>query len=141
MKDLGIEEISNNEGMFHLQSSLTLLGNDLLVIVSGLGDHIGSITLAQPYTAPLNPNMTAKHIVKEGKERVSSSISTLTQFHHRDDQLLSEFARNLSQQLNRVVTVVGGIHVNNISKDDIKEISSMLATLEEKIIKKMEQET
>ena len=137
MKNIGNEEVTNEKSDLNLQTSLFMLRNDILIIISGINEHIGSVTLAQPYEAPINPNIKAKHELRKDKKRISASISTLTQFHHRDDQLLAEFARHLSQQLNRVVAVVGGIHVDNISKNDIEIITTMFGELEGKIIKRI----
>ncbi len=136
MLDLGFDDVTNKENSFRLKASLFMLGTDVLIIISGMNDHIGSITLAQPYIAPLNPNIPAKHVSENKFERISSSISTLTQYHHRDDQILAEFSRKICQQLNRVVTVIGGIHVDNISKEEIVIITQMLSSLQEKIIQR-----
>lgn len=134
MNNLGFEEILDESNTFHLVATMYMLGNDLLIILSGIEDHIGSITLAQPYHAPVNPNIKPNHTTPDTKERISASISTLTQYHHRDDQLLSEFGRSLSQKLNMVVAVMGGIHVDNITKREIKILFSLIAKLQEKII-------
>ena len=137
MKDVGFEEIKNKEKNFRLQGSMYLLGNDLLVVITGMQDHIGSITLAQQYSATINPNIRTKNAEDGTGKRISASISTLTQYHHRDDQLLTEFARNLSQKLKRVVAVIGGIHIDNISTDDIRILSEMMKELQLKIIYKV----
>lgn len=134
---LGSEEEFDESKKIHLCASLFMLGKDLLIVISGIQDHIGAITLAQPYIAHLNPNIKAKNVIIGEEKRVSSSISTLTQFHHRDDQLLSEFARTLSQQMNLVIAVVGGIHIDNITPDDIGTLSKMLGSIQEKIISKI----
>ena len=137
MNNLGFEEIFDESNAFHLGATMYMLGNDLLIILSGIEDHIGSITLAQPYKAPLNPNIKPVNTTPDTKERISASISTLTQYHHRDDQLLSEFARSLAQKLNMVVVVTGGIHIDNITKREIKILSDLFSNIEEKIIKKV----
>ena len=140
MIDLGHEDVYENERNFHLQAKLFMLQNDLLIIISGIEDHIGTISLAQPYKAPVNPNIIPKHELEKSHERISASLSSLTQFHHRDDQLLSEFARLMSQRLNKVVAVVGGIHVPEITKKDIVILSELLKKLGEKIIEKIKLE-
>lgn len=138
MKELGFEEVT--EHSFTLRATLYLLRNDVLVIISGIEDHLGSLSLAQPYQAPLNPHIKPANEDHSSHERISSSVSTLTQYHHRDDQLLSEFSRSLSQKLNRVVAVVGGIHVPNISKKDIELLSKMMKELEDKILLKIKKD-
>lgn len=137
MIELGSEEVIDEQNRLHLKSSLFILGTDLLIIISGINDHIGSVTLAQPYIANVNPNIQAQKVLINENKRISASLSTITQFHHRDDQILAEFARSLSQRLNIVVTVIGGIHIDNISKNEIEQLSLMLMTLKEKIIKKI----
>ena len=136
MHELGFVEAARERYNFQLKATIITLGNDVLIIISGMQDHIGSITLAQPYTAPLNPNILAGNVVVTENRRISASISTLTQYHHRDDQILAEFARKLSQGLNKVVTVIGGMHIDNISKEEIEILDDMLRELQEKIIQK-----
>ncbi len=46
----------------------------------------------------------------------------------------------MSQKLNRVVAVIGGIHVPEISKKDIEVLSELLNKLGEKILKKVKDE-
>ena len=133
MQDLGFEEVLEHERNFLIKAKLYFLGKDLLVVISGPGEHIGSMTLAQPYIAPINPNIKPEHTIKNSSERISSSINTLTQYKHRDDQILSEFARSLSKDLNLVVAVVGGLHLDNITKSDIEIISKMTVELKERI--------
>lgn len=41
---------------------------------------------------------------------------------HRDDVISDKFAQALAQRLNTTVCVVGGIHFDGVSKQDIAEI-------------------
>ena len=137
MDELGSVEDSNQQHNFQLKATIIQLGNDILIIISGMHDHIGSITLAQPYTADLYPNILAGYFAKSKFDRISASISTLTQYHHRDDQLLAEFARKLAQNLTKIVSVIGGIHIDNISKEEIEIVAKMLTEMQEEIIQKL----
>ncbi len=76
MIDLGPLEEQDTEKKFTIKANLFLLRGDLLIIISGVDDHIGTISLAQPYKAPVNPNISPKHELEQSHERISSSLST-----------------------------------------------------------------
>jgi gallate decarboxylase subunit D len=80
------------------------VGRDLLLLITGGVSHIGAASTAYPSG--------------EGTEAVTSAVPG-----HKEHTLSEEYARRASAALGRTVTVVMGIHYDNLSKEEIKEIS------------------
>lgn len=86
------------------------MGDDLSVLVyGGEKSHIGSISIAEP----------RESLTGEGK---SATVSTFVFSGHKDDIIGNYFAKKLSKELETRVVVNCGIHYNNLSLDDIKNV-------------------
>jgi hypothetical protein len=87
------------------------IGDDLCVVISG-GDspHIGCVTLSTPRPSLANMNI------------ISSTTSVLNRISHKDDEVAKYVSEKLSSKLNKHVAVICGIHVENITEDEIKDI-------------------
>ncbi len=88
------------------------IGNDLLIKVWG-GDvpHIGSVVIGLP-----------------GKKE-----KKITYSNHKDYVVLSPIAKKAAEKFNCTVVAVGGIHLNNATKKDIKKIIENCKGLEKKL--------
>lgn len=126
MKELN-QELKAEEGRISILMKAMLLGNDMCVIVSG-GDspHIGCTILSVP-----RPSLDNRNII-------SSTESVLNLTGHKDDDALKIVARLLSSGLNKNVVVTGGIHVDNITKEEINIVIKLLKGCTEKLIKLIE---
>ena len=84
------------------------IGEDVLVTIYG-GDehHIGGISVAYP---------TRSHY----REATTISLNSITLPGHKDYVLANELAEKISSALDRVVTVVVGIHMDHATKEEIK---------------------
>lgn len=83
-------------------------GEDISVtLVGGSLEHIGAVSLA----------------VYE-PERDSATVSTICSYGHRDDYLASMYAKRISSSLKCTVSVSAGVHIDNASAEDIKELSA-----------------
>ncbi|MCH1639124.1 hypothetical protein MJ257_03335 [Paenibacillus timonensis] len=80
------------------------VGRDLLLLMTGGVSHIGAASTA--YKAG------------EGTEAMTSAVPG-----HKEHTLSEDYARRASAALGRTVTVVMGIHYDNLSKEEIKEIA------------------
>ncbi len=116
-------DLKAEEGRIKIDMKAIMLGNDLCVIVSG-GDspHIGCTILSIP-----RPSLIDKKII-------SSTESVLNLIGHKDDDALKVVAHTLSSKLNKNVVVTGGIHVDNITKEEIKTIIKLLKELTDSLI-------
>ena len=90
---------------------LTLVGNDLMAVLSG-GDrpHIGAVAVAIP-----RPSL-------KGSGRTSSTSSVFTLIAHKDDEVARKTSEALARELNRVAVVSAGIHIDNASEADIRKL-------------------
>jgi hypothetical protein len=91
------------------------LGADLAVLISG-GDspHIGAVALGIPRPSLRNAG------------RRSASVSLITVTGHKDDEVVRKGAGKLAAALGVLVTVSCGIHVNNMSAPELKNIRNIL---------------
>lgn len=102
--------------------SLTLtaqrLGLDLSVCLFG-GDvpHIGAVAVAQPRPSLRNA------------EENSASCSVITLTGHKEDEPARATALFLAQKLNVAVTVACGIHLHDITLEEIREVMRLCGTL------------
>lgn len=103
------------------------IGKDLCVIVSG-GDspHIGSVTLSIP-----RPSLA-------DSSNNSSTTSVLNVLGHKDDEAARYVSHTLSSKLNKNVVVTCGIHVDNITTEEIQIVIDVLKELTNMLIKKID---
>lgn len=89
------------------------LGEDYLLTLTGGKEHAGAVAVG---------------LYDEKSGRASSSVLTLPG--HREEQLALNSAKRVSKATGKTSVVVVGIHVDNISPEEIKEI---VTTAEEMI--------
>lgn len=82
------------------------VGNDILLVITGGEAHIGAVSTAYP---------------TEG----SSEVHTTAIPGHKEELLTADFALRASRWLNRTVTVVMGIHYDNLSRSEIEWVSEL----------------
>lgn len=119
MQDLTVEK-----GRIKINMKVLSVGEDLCLIISG-GDspHIGCVTLSVP-----RPSLADKNVV-------SATTSILNLIGHKDDEAAKYVSHTLSSKLNKNVVVTCGIHVNNITAEEIDITINLLRELTEKLIK------
>lgn len=81
----------------------TVVGRDLLLLISGGERHIGATS-----TAYLNGD--------------NVEVQTSAVPHHKEDIISESIAVKVSEALRKTVTVVMGIHYDNLSKEGILEV-------------------
>jgi len=94
------------------------LGQDLEVIIYNDNVHLGAVAVSQFDTET---------------GRVSTSVITL--MGHKDDAIARQAAYSICKQTKRPTCVLGGIHIDNISNEEIAVILSNVDDLVEKFIK------
>ena len=121
MHDLTVER-----GRLKINMKVFLIGNDLCVIISG-GDtpHIGCVTLSVPSPSLSDTNYT------------SATTSVLNLLGHKDDEAARYVSHTLSSKLNKNVVVTCGIHVDNITVEEIKLVINLLKQLTDTFTKKI----
>jgi hypothetical protein len=118
MQDLYMEQ-----GRIKINIKVVEIGEDLCVIISG-GDraHIGCVTLSVPRPSLSDPSIT------------SSTTSVLNLIGHKDDEAARYVSHTLSSGLNKNVVVTCGIHVDNITQEEIQTTKGMLKKSTDKLI-------
>lgn len=104
-----------------LKVKLIPAGEDLVIVIGGGNQHIGSVAVALPRPGKNNENNSS-----------TTSVFNLTG--HKDDYLSRPLAAKIAAKTGRVVTVVSGFHLDNISKEEIKKIFYNLKIVEKKIL-------
>lgn len=120
-----MQELSIEKGRIKIDVKAFLVGEDLCVIISG-GDspHIGCVTLSvpRPSLSDFNKN--------------SSTTSVLNLLGHKDDEAAKYVSHKLSLRLNKNVVVTCGIHVDNITSEEIEITLGLLKELTDILIEK-----
>lgn len=90
-----------------IETSIMKMGADYVICVQNENGHIGSVVVANPYQ-------------KDGK--VHATLSTINKLGHKDDAIAKIFAKELCEFFDATVTCICGIHLDNISLDEIEEV-------------------
>lgn len=101
-------EFNLERGRIKLNMRAFLIGEDLCVIISG-GErpHIGCVTISVP-----RPSLSDASVV-------SATTSVLNLIGHKDDEVARVVSNELSSKLNKTVVVTCGIHLDNITQEEI----------------------
>ena len=110
-------KLSQGTGRTRVQHSTQLIGSDLIVCIFNKMGHIGAVAVAD-------------YDFKE--KRASTSI--ITRLGHKDDQVAYSAAYQLCRRFRKPVCVIAGIHVDNISKEEIAQITRNCDVLLRKLI-------
>ena len=111
---------------YDINCSAVKMGNDWNISIYG-GDipHIGAIALGVA-----RPSL-------ENKNNISSSVSVFTITGHKEDVIVQKAAKILSSTLNSTVVVSCGIHIDNITFNDIGNLNSLIDNLVNELISKI----
>lgn len=102
----------------NIECSVVKMGNDFNISIYG-GDipHIGALALGIPRKS------------LDDENQISSSVSLLTITGHKEDLIVQKAAKKLSKELNSTVSVCCGIHIKNITFEEIKELDILIDQL------------
>lgn len=116
-------KLSEGTGKCIVEAITVMCGKDLNVTIGG-GEkyHIGAVAIAVP-----------RNEFKEGKKRTASTSVICVQG-HREDELSYKCAKYLATELDCVVIVTIGAHIDNISQDEFQEILDNVNKILEKVI-------
>ena len=94
------------------------VGDDLIIRLFNEEAHIGAVALSEYHP---------------GEKRASTSV--LTRFGHRDDSVATMAAYRICRRLKKPVCAIAGIHVDNISKEEIDQVVKNCQNLVERYLK------
>ena len=115
---------SCGEGRYRVECQAILCGEDVnAVFTGGERAHIGAVSLA--VYEPV---------------RDSATVSTMTVYAHRDDQLASQAAKKLAVALKCTASASVGIHVDDADGHDIEYLCENFLLCLQELIRKIKNE-
>lgn len=101
-------ELHGGDGRTRLRLRALHMGEDICILLDGgHRPHVGAAALASP----------------------GAPAPTLTLPGHREDELARRLAQELSAALNAAVAVVCGIHITDVTQDEIAQVYETAFTL------------
>ena len=113
---------SFGESKYKVEADAVITAKGVIItIFGGEEPHIGAVAIAVP-----RPSL--------GKtSKISSTSSVYTLIGHKDDDIAKPVAGMLARELNEVVVVIVGIHVDDATDEEIK----ILMNNSQKVIEKL----
>lgn len=117
-------EVTRSAGRISISLSAVRMGADLCVALFG-GDrpHIGAVALSQP-----RPSL-------DDTEKTSASTSVITLLGHKEDQLARDVAKRLAVKMEANVSVACGIHMDDITADEIDTVCKLTLQAVNELVK------
>lgn len=102
------------------------MGNDINMVLEG-GDipHIGAVALGIAVEMPHNIN------------KKTATVSLLTVPGHKEDDVVLRYAKRLVQELGVTSVVTCGIHIQNITFEEIKALMDVMDDLVTRVIEEL----
>jgi len=120
-----VQDLTVESGRMKINLKAITIGEDLCVIISGGNrPHIGCVTLSVP-----RPSLSDASIN-------SATTSVLNLLGHKDDEAARYVSHSLSSKLNKHVVVTCGIHVDNITSEEIKITIELIKRLTDTLIQR-----
>ena len=100
-------EFTEGEGRASVNVAVNSMGSDLVVRIFNQDAHIGAVAIGD-----------------YDYEHERASVSVVTKLGHKDDALAREAAYLLSKSIKKPVCVIAGVHLDDITKEEIDQILS-----------------
>jgi len=119
---------SIGDGIFKVIAEVKIIGGDLMISVwGGTKPHIGSISVSVP-----RPGL------KDGT-RMSSTSSVINLIGHKDEVVARKFSEQLAAKFNRNAIATAGVHIDDITENQINIIMQNITDLCLDVINKLEE--
>jgi gallate decarboxylase subunit D len=102
-----------------------IVGNDILVVLTGGTAHIGAVAMAEARPSLMDP------------QKAGATSSVYTYIGHKEDLIAKTMAEKVAKNLSRKVVVVAGIHWDHLKNDEIESIVNMCPEIAEDVIRKL----
>jgi hypothetical protein len=110
-------ELTKGKGRARVNVTVNRMGSDLVVRIYNQNAHIGAVAVGD-----------------YDHEHERASVSVITRLGHKDDALAREAAYLLSKSIRRPVCVIAGVHLDNITGEEIDKILANTKTAISEII-------
>ena len=98
-------EITEGKGRTRVTLSTKSFGNHFTVFIGNENAHIGAVAVGE---------------YDQKEKRTSTSV--ITRLGHKDDTIAQKAAYSISRRMKRPSCVIAGVHLDNITKQEIDEI-------------------
>ena len=98
-------ESTRGEGRTRVNLLADNMGSDLVVSIYNENAHVGAVAVGE-----------------YDHERERASVSVITRLGHKDDTIAQKAAYLISKSIKKPVCVIAGIHLDNITKEEIDKI-------------------
>jgi len=105
-------ELTEGEGRTKVSLSGYHMGNDLVVIIYNVNAHVGAVAVGE---------------YDHKEERASTSV--ITRLGHKDDLIAQKAAYLISKHTRRSSCVIAGVHVDDITEEEISKILENTSSL------------
>jgi len=106
------EKLSAGAGRTRIDLDSIFMGKDLVVRIFNSNAHVGAIALGE-----------------YDHQEKRASVSCITRFGHKDDIIARETAHTLSKAFKINVCVLAGVHLDNITNEEIEQILENVSSL------------
>jgi hypothetical protein len=117
MKHEDMAELHQGEGRTRVSASARFTGEDLVLVIYNEQAHIGAVAVAD-------------YDHKEDR----ASVSVITRLGHKEDIVAQNAAHRLCKQTRKAVCVIAGIHLDDITETEKREIVENSNTLVTRLI-------
>ena len=111
-------ELTKGEGRTEVTLSAYHIGDDLVVCIYNENAHLGAVAIGE-YDYKV--------------ERTSTSV--ITRLGHKDDAVARQAAYLISKAMKKPVCVVAGIHLDNITKEEIDKLLENVSGVVNRLMK------
>ena len=101
---MGKDKLSKGAGKTRVRLSAHSLGDDLVVLIYNENAHIGAVAVGE-------------YDHKTGR----TSTSLVTRLGHKDDAIAQKAAYLISKNTKRPSCVIAGVHIDNITEEEIRQ--------------------
>jgi FixJ family two-component response regulator len=98
------------------------MGNDLVVLIYNNNAHIGAMAVGD---------------YDHHEKRASTSV--ITRLGHKDDAIAQKAAYSISKSTKRPVCVIAGVHLDNITGEEVDKLLENASLMVEEFIKSLPQ--
>jgi hypothetical protein len=120
--------VSVGDDIYKVVAEVKIIGDDLMISVwGGTKPHIGSISVSVP-----RPGL------KDGTG-MSSTSSVINLIGHKDEVIARKFSEQLAAKFNRNAIATAGVHIDDITDNQINIIMQNITALCLDVINKMEE--
>ena len=111
-------ELTSGEGRTRVSLSAHYMGNEPVVLIYNNNAHIGAVAVGE---------------YDHNEKRTSTSV--ITRLGHKDDAIAQKAAYAISKSTKRPVCVIAGIHLDNITEQEIDKLLENASFMVEEFIK------